>query len=104
MKPLLEDLHIEQFWTLSLNNSNKVLSKLKISEGGMTGTVVDIRLILKHALELNATSIVLCHNHPSGILKLSEADINVTKKNKKSGSIYGYQSFRSSYNYSPIIF
>ena len=84
MKPLLEDLHIEQFWTLYLNNSNKVLSKLKISEGGMTGTVVDIRLILKHALELNATSIVLSHNHPSGILKPSEADINVTKKIKKA--------------------
>jgi len=84
MKPFLEDLHIEQFWTLYLNNSNKVLSKLKISEGGMTGTVVDIRLILKHALELNATSIVLSHNHPSGILKPSEADINVTKKIKKA--------------------
>lgn len=65
----------------------------------MTGTVVDIRLILKHALELNATSILLCLNHPSGILKPSEVDINIPKKNKKSGSIYGYQSFRSSYNY-----
>jgi len=84
MKPLLEDLHIEQFWTLYLNNSNKVLSKLKISEGGMTGTVVDIRLILKHALELNATSIVLTHNHPSGILKPSEADIKITSKIKKA--------------------
>ena len=84
MKPLLEDLHIEQFWTLYLNNSNKVLSKLKISEGGMTGTVVDVRLILKHALELNATAIVLSHNHPSGILKPSEADINVTRKIKKA--------------------
>ena len=50
----------------------------------MTGTVVDIRLILKNALELNATSIVLCHNHPSGILKPSEADINVIEKIKKS--------------------
>lgn len=84
MKPLLEDLHIEQFWTLYLNNSNKVLSKLKISEGGMTGTVVDVRLILKHALELNATAIVLSHNHPSGILKPSDADINVTRKIKKA--------------------
>ena len=84
MKPLLEDLHIEQFWTLYLNNSNKVLSKLKISEGGMTGTVVDIRLILKHALELNATSIVLSHNHPSGILIPSEADIKITSKIKKA--------------------
>tara|TARA_B100001093_G_scaffold520280_1_gene614212 strand:+ start:13430 stop:13804 length:375 start_codon:yes stop_codon:yes gene_type:complete len=74
----------EQFWTLYLNNSNKVLSKLKISEGGMTGTVVDIRLILKHALELNATSIVHSHNQPSGILKPSEAYINVTKKIKKA--------------------
>ena len=84
MKPLLEDLLVEQFWTLYLNNSNKVLSKLKISEGGMTGTVVDIRLILKHALELNATSIVLSHNHPSGILIPSEADIKVTGKIKKA--------------------
>ncbi len=84
MKPLLEDLAVEQFWTLYLNNSNKVLSKQKISEGGMTGTVVDIRLILKRALELNATAIVLSHNHPSGTLLPSEADIMITEKVKNA--------------------
>lgn len=80
MKLLLENLHIEQFWTLYLNNSSKVLSKLKNSEGGMTGTVVDIRLILKHTLELNATSIVLCHNHPSGILNQVKLILMLLKK------------------------
>ncbi len=84
MKPLLEDLAVEQFWTLYLNNSNKVLSKQKISEGGMTGTVVDIRLILKRALELNATAIVLSHNHPSGTLLPSQADVMITEKIKNA--------------------
>ena len=84
MKPLLEDLAVEQFWTLYLNNSNKVLSKQKISEGGMTGTVVDIRLILKRALELNATAMVLSHNHPSGTLLPSQADVMITEKIKNA--------------------
>ena len=84
IKPLLEDLAVEQFWTLYLNNSNKVLSKQKISEGVMTRTFVNIRLILKRALELNATAIVLSYNHPCGTLLPSEADVMITEKIKNA--------------------
>jgi DNA repair protein RadC len=91
MKPLLEDLSVEQFWTVYLNNSNKVLSQQKISEGGMTATVVDVRLILKRALEVNATALVLCHNHPSGALKPSEADVILTEKVKNAAKLMDIQ-------------
>jgi len=91
MKPLLEDLSVEQFWTVYLNNSNKVLSQQKISEGGMTATVVDVRLILKRALEVNATALVLCHNHPSGALKPSEADVTLTEKVKNAAKFMDIQ-------------
>jgi len=91
MKPLLEDLSVEQFWVLYLNNANKVLSKQKISEGGMTATIVDVRLILKLALELNATALVLCHNHPSGTLRPSEADKKLTEKVKSAAKCMDIQ-------------
>lgn len=91
MKPLLEDLAIEQFWVLYLNNANKVLSKQKISDGGMTATVVDVRLILKRALELNATALILCHNHPSGTLIPSKADAVITDKIKKAAQYMDIQ-------------
>jgi len=91
MKPILEDLSAEQFWAVYLNNANKVLSQQKISEGGMTATIVDIRLILKRALELNATALVLCHNHPSGALNPSEADVSLTEKVKKAAKLMDIQ-------------
>jgi len=91
MKPLMEDLETEQFWVLYLNNANKVLSKQKISDGGMTATVVDVRLILKRALELNATGLILCHNHPSGTLMPSKADAVVTDKIKKAAQFMDIQ-------------
>ena len=91
MKPLMEDLETEQFWDLYLNNANKVLSKQKISDGGMTATVVDVRLILKRALELNATGLILCHNHPSGTLMPSKADAVVTDKIKKAAQFMDIQ-------------
>jgi len=91
MKPLLEDLSVEQFWTVYLNNSNKVLSQQKISEGGMTATIVDVRLILKRALEFNATALILCHNHPSGALKHSEADVALTEKVKNAAKLMDIQ-------------
>jgi len=91
MKPLLEDLEIEQFWVIYLNNANKVLVKSKISQGGMTATVVDVRLILKEALKLNATGLILCHNHPSGTLKASKADQVVTDKVKAAASLMDIQ-------------
>jgi len=89
--PLLEDLTTEQFWVIYLNNANKVLCKEQISAGGMTATIVDIRLILKRALELNSTALVLCHNHPSGTLEPSKADVDVTNKMKKAASYMDIQ-------------
>lgn len=85
MQPLKGELLHEEFWVLFLNNSNKVIYKTQISKGGITGTVVDIRIVFKLALEHNATSIILSHNHPSGKLQASEADIQVTKKIKEAG-------------------
>jgi DNA repair protein RadC len=91
MKPLMEDLETEQFWVIYLNNANKVLSKQKISDGGMTATVVDVRLILKRALELNATALILCHNHPSGTLVPSKADAIITNKIKRAAQCMDIQ-------------
>ena len=74
----------EEFWVIFLNNSNIVLQKIQISKGGITGTLVDVRLVLKKALELNATGIILAHNHPSGGLNPSVADKQLTKKLQKA--------------------
>ena len=86
MQPVLGELSHEEFWVLYLNNSNKILQKQQLSKGGITGTLVDVRLVLKQALEVGATAIILCHNHPSGTLKVSEADKNITKKIKTAAS------------------
>jgi DNA repair protein RadC len=82
MHPILGDLPHEEFWVIYLNNSNHVVNKTQISKGGITGTVVDIRIILKIALEFHALSFILCHNHPSGKLNPSDADIEITHKIK----------------------
>lgn len=80
MHPLIGDLPHEEFWVIYLNNSNKVLDKLQLSKGGMTGTLVDTRIALKKALEVGAISLALVHNHPSGTLRPSGADKQVTQK------------------------
>lgn len=85
MHPIIGDLLHEEFWVLYLNNSNKVVYKTQISKGGMAATVVDVRIIFKFALEQNATSIILVHNHPSGKLMASDPDISITKKVKLAG-------------------
>ncbi|WP_375235604.1 DNA repair protein RadC [Winogradskyella sp.] len=85
MQPVLGELSHEEFWVIYLNNSNKVLQKQQLSKGGITGTLVDVRLVLKQALEVGATALVLCHNHPSGTLKASEADKKITQKLKTAG-------------------
>lgn len=85
MQPILGELPHEEFWVLYLNNSNKVLSKDQISKGGITGTLVDIRLLYKRAIELSAIAIIICHNHPSGKLKPSLSDKQLTKKIKIAG-------------------
>lgn len=84
MQPIIGKLPHEEFWILYLNNSNKVIHKSQLSKGGLTGTVVDIRLIFKMAFEYNATSIILSHNHPSGKLQASDADIQITKRIKEA--------------------
>ena len=78
--PLLQDKQYEEFWILLLKQNNAIIRAHKISEGGMTGTVADPKRIFKAALENNAARIVLCHNHPSGSLKPSAADIKLTEK------------------------
>ena len=84
LQPLLADLPHEEFWIVYLNNSNKVIQKAQLSKGGITGTLVDVRLVIKQALELGAVSLILAHNHPSGALKPSEADKKITNKLKKA--------------------
>ncbi|MEO0571777.1 MAG: DNA repair protein RadC [Bacteroidota bacterium] len=86
LQPLIGELPHEEFWIVYLNNSNKVLHKEQLSKGGMTGTLVDVRLVMKHALEQGAVGCVLAHNHPSGTLKPSQPDKEITKKLQKAGS------------------
>lgn len=83
--PLLSDLPHEEFWVLLLNRSNKVIDKYMISQGGLSGTVTDVRIIMKIAIEKLASSVILCHNHPSGTLQPSEADRKITQKIKEAG-------------------
>lgn len=80
MKAKLSDLPHEEFWVLFMNRSNSVIKTECISKGGVSGTIVDVRLILKPAIECLASGIILAHNHPSGNLKPSHEDIVLTKK------------------------
>ncbi|WP_313138440.1 RadC family protein [Myroides sp.] len=91
INPIIGDLEHEEFWVLYLNNSNKVKFKSPLSKGGITGTVVDIRLLFQTALEQKAVGIILTHNHPSGKVKPSDADIQITKKIKEAGRIMDIQ-------------
>ena len=84
MNPLLGHLSHEEFWVLFLNNSNKILAKTHLSKGGMTRTIVDVRIVMKQALEHSATAIVLVHNHPSGVPNPSESDTLLTEKFKSA--------------------
>lgn len=85
--PLLSDLEHEEFWVLLLDRGNKIINHIQISRGGITGTVIDVRLILKKALDKGAISMILCHNHPSGTMQASEADLKITKKIKEAAKI-----------------
>ena len=82
MQPIIGELQHEEFWIIYLNNSNKVILKNQLSKGGITGTLVDVRLVLKNALQVAATGLILVHNHPSGTLKPSDADKQITSKLK----------------------
>ena len=78
--PLISDLQHEEFWIMLLDRGNKILDTFRISQGGISGTVIDVRIILKPALEKQASSIILCHNHPSATLRPSDADRQITTK------------------------
>lgn len=81
------DINFEEFWILILNRANKILKKEKISSGGISGTVADTRLIFKSAIDNLGSAIILVHNHPSGNLKPSQADITLTKRIKEGGKL-----------------
>ena len=89
--PLIGELPHEEFWIVYLNNSNKVIHKSQLSKGGITGTLVDVRLVLKQALELGAVGIILAHNHPSGTLRPSAADKQITQKLKTASEALDIQ-------------
>lgn len=85
--PLLSDLNHEEFWVLLLNRANNIIGKYQISKGGLAGTVVDSKVIFKLALDASASSIIMCHNHPSGNHKPSDADLSLTKRIVEAGKV-----------------
>ena len=87
MKSIMLDLPHEEFWLLILNRANCVIKRELISRGGVSGTVVDTKIIFKSAVEHYASSIIVCHNHPSGNLKPSDADVRITKNIREAGRI-----------------
>ena len=87
LHPFLADLSTEEFWAIYLNQSNKVLSKTRLTSGGINQSVVDTRVLFKIALENLATGIIIAHNHPSGSLQPSKEDINITKQINEAGKI-----------------
>jgi len=90
-QPLLSDLVHEEFWILFLNRSNKVINRMKLSQGGISGTVTDVRMVMKKAIEYLASGIIVCHNHPSGNLNPSESDTKITQKIKEAGNLMDIQ-------------
>ncbi|MBS7284386.1 MAG: DNA repair protein RadC [Prevotella sp.] len=84
MRPTLQDLDAEEAWLLLLNQQCKLIKKMRLSHGGLTQTMVDVRILVREALLANATLIVLCHNHPSGSLHPSREDDHLTERVKKA--------------------
>lgn len=88
MQAFVSDLQHEEFWVILLNRSNKVIEHQKISQGGIAGTVIDVKIIMKNAINNLASAIIICHNHPSGNLQPSEADIKITQKITEAASLF----------------
>lgn len=91
LRPSLMDLPHEEFWVLLLNRANRVIKRMQISQGGVSGTVADPRIIFKSALEELASGIILAHNHPSGNLTASQADRDLTRKLTEGGRLLDVQ-------------
>lgn len=86
--PNLLDCHYEEFWLLLLNRQNQIIKKVQVSKGSVNGTMVDARLVFKPAIEHLASAIVLIHNHPSGNIKPSQSDVDITKKLVEIGRLF----------------
>ncbi len=84
----LADLPHEEFWVLYLTSGGKIMDRVKVSQGGVSGTVVDYKLVVKRAVELLATSIILVHNHPSGIAQPSRDDVAVTEMVSTAAALF----------------
>ena len=91
IKADLLDIAHEEFWILLLNRANRVIKKTQVSQGGVAGTVADPKIIFKLALDELASGIILAHNHPSGNLTASQADLDLTKKLKEAGKLLDIQ-------------
>ncbi len=87
LRPIIADLPTEEFWVLFLNRANKVIMKDQVSAGGVNGTVVDLKVIFKKALELLASGVILAHNHPSGTARPSREDDIMTKRLVEAGKL-----------------
>lgn len=85
LKSVMLDLHHEEFWVIMLNRANRVIRMKRISSGGISGTVADVKIIFKEAIDQMASALILAHNHPSGNRNPSEQDVRLTKKMKESG-------------------
>lgn len=84
MHPVMQDLDVEEFWVLLLNQHYRLIKKVRISHGGITETAVDIRIVMKEAVLANCTILAICHNHPSGNLSPSRYDNELTKDIKRA--------------------
>ena len=84
MHPVLQDCDVEEFWLLLMNQNHRLIKKLRISHGGITETAVDIRIIMREAVLANATILAVCHNHPSGNLRPSQHDNDLTAQLQKA--------------------
>lgn len=84
MRPLMQDLDVEEFWILLLNQHYRLIKKVRISHGGITETAVDIRIIIREAVLANCTILAVCHNHPSGNLSPSKQDDDLTRNIRKA--------------------
>ncbi|GAA4155879.1 DNA repair protein RadC [Chryseobacterium ginsenosidimutans] len=91
LKNHLSDLRTEEFWALFLNQSNKVIHIAQLTQGGINQSIVDVRVLFKTALDHFSTGIIIAHNHPSGNLKPSREDIDITQKIKEAGNFLSVQ-------------
>ncbi|WP_336960572.1 RadC family protein [Chryseobacterium contaminans] len=91
LKNQLADLRTEAFWAIFLNNSNKVIHTSQLTQGGISQSIVDVRVLFRTAIEHFSTGVIIAHNHPSGSLKPSKEDINITQKIKEAGKVLSIQ-------------